>query len=377
MFSPSKIPHFIITIFMCGDVMPGRGIDQVLPHPADPRIYESYLKNARGYVELAERANGPIPKPVDFAYIWGDALAELKRLKPDARLINLETSVTKSPEYWPGKGINYRMHPANIPAITAAEIDLCTLANNHVLDWGYAGLIETLETLKKTPVACAGAGLNRQEAQAPAAFEVTGQGRILLFAFGTASSGIPLGWAAAPNKPGVNLLLDLSEHTVRRIQGQVRSVKRPGDIAIASIHWGGNWGYEIPREQRQFAHGLIDEADIDIIHGHSSHHPKGIEVYRDKLILYGCGDFINDYEGISGYEGFRGDLSLMYFVSIDPATGKLARLQMVPTQVRNFRVHRASRADALWLRNTLNREGKTSGTGVELNGDGSLNLRWE
>ena len=77
---------------------------------------------------------------------------------------------------------------------------------------------------------------------------------------------------------------------------------------MASIHWGDNWGYDIPREQTTFAHKLIDEAGVDVIHGHSSHHPKGIEVYKDKPIIYGCGDFIDDYEGISGYENFRDDL---------------------------------------------------------------------
>jgi Putative enzyme of poly-gamma-glutamate biosynthesis (capsule formation) len=82
-------------------------------------------------------------------------------------------------------------------------------------------------------------------------------------------------------------------------------VKQQGDIVVASIHWGGNWDYKVPREQREFAHKLIDEAGVDVIHGHSSHHIKGIEVYRGKLIMYGCSDLLNDYEGISGlYEDF-------------------------------------------------------------------------
>ena len=153
-----------LTLFMCGDVMTGRGIDQVLPHPGDPVLYEPYMRSAAGYVELAEKANGPIPKPADFSYIWGDALAEWERVSPDVRIINLETSVTASGEYWRGKGINYRMHPKNISCITAAKIDCCSLANNHVLDWGYAGLAETLETLDKAKVERAGAGRNDEEA---------------------------------------------------------------------------------------------------------------------------------------------------------------------------------------------------------------------
>ena len=133
-------PYNLITVFLAGDVMTGRGIDQVLPHPGDPLIHEPYMRSAIGYVELAERANGPIQKPVSFSYIWGDALEEWERVGPDLRIINLETSVTTSDDYWEGKGINYRMHPENIPSLTAAKIDHCSLANNHVLDWGYAGL---------------------------------------------------------------------------------------------------------------------------------------------------------------------------------------------------------------------------------------------
>ena len=127
----------LITMFMCGDVMVGRGVDQILPHPSDPTIYEPYVKNAELYVELAEEKTGPIPKPVNFSYIWGDALDELKRVDPDLRMVNLETSITKSNDYWKGKSIHYRMHPNNIACLTAAKIDYCSLANNHVLDWGY------------------------------------------------------------------------------------------------------------------------------------------------------------------------------------------------------------------------------------------------
>src|SRR5512143_3888726 len=136
------------TLFLTGDVMTGRGIDQVLPTPSDPQLYESYVTDAREYVKLAERAHGEIRKPVSFDYIWGDALAELDRAAPDARIVNLETSVTTSPGPWPAKGINYRMHPANVGCLTAPRLDCCTLANNHVLDWGYAGLDETLRTLR-------------------------------------------------------------------------------------------------------------------------------------------------------------------------------------------------------------------------------------
>ena len=81
-------------IFLCGDVMTGRGIDQALPHPCSPILHEGYVQSAVDYLRLAERANGPVPQPVDFAYIWGAAFDEWRRARPHARIVNLETSIT-------------------------------------------------------------------------------------------------------------------------------------------------------------------------------------------------------------------------------------------------------------------------------------------
>jgi poly-gamma-glutamate synthesis protein (capsule biosynthesis protein) len=362
-------------LFLCGDVMIGRGIDQALPHPSNPRIHEDFVKDARDYVALAERRNGPIARPIGFSYLWGDALEELSRLRPDLRAINLETSITTSSEFWPGKGINYRMHPDNVPCLTEAKIDFCSLANNHTLDWGYSGLAETMEVLARAKIGFSGAGRNLQEASKPAVIEVKGKGRVIFFALCSDSSGVPASWAASPNTPGVNLIRDLSGGTVRGLAEDLRQVKKAGDLLVVSIHWGGNWGYEVPRAHRSFAHRLIDEAGVDVVHGHSSHHVRPIELYKGKLILYGCGDFINDYEGIGGRKDFRDDLVLMYFPLIDTATGKLIELEMTPLQIKRFRLQRASRTDASWLRDTLNRESETFGCQVILGEDDRLYLR--
>ena len=355
--------------------MTGRGIDQVLPQPSKPAIHESYMTSAVGYVELAESANGPIPRPVDFAYIWGDALAELESRSPDLRVVNLETSVTTSDAAAP-KGIHYRMHPANVGCLGAAAIDCCVLANNHVMDWGPEGLVETLGSLHGAGLATAGAGRNRDEAERPAVLEVAGKGRLLVFGFGCATSGIPGDWTATDGRPGVSLLPDLSSQTASRVAELARRWRRRGDVLVASIHWGGNWGHAIPRRQRDFAHRLIDEGAADVVHGHSSHHPKAIEVREGRPILYGCGDFINDYEGISGYEEFRSDLVLGYFLTLDPSSGRLLRLEMTPFRTRRFRLERLARPDAEWMRTTLDREGRTLGTRVELGSEGVLRLDW-
>lgn len=365
-----------ITLFLCGDVMTGRGIDQILPHPSSPELHEPYVVSALEYLAMAERANGPIPKPVDFPYVWGEAAEELDRAAPAARIINLETSITTSDNYHP-KGINYRMHPANAGCLTAAKIDCCVLANNHVLDWGHSGLAETISTLRKAGIQPAGAGRNLTEAWEPAVIEVSGNSRVLVFGAGMTDSGIERDWAATVSRPGVALLPDLSGRTVTFVAEQVNRVKRPGDIAVLSIHWGGNWGYEISPQHQAFAYKVADLAAIDVVHGHSSHHPKGIEVYRGKPILYGCGDFINDYEGIAGREEFRSHLVLAYFVTVDPATGKLLRLEMRPFKTERFQLHRAGCEDAQWLQDMLSREGRRFGTRVKLETGGRLVLEWQ
>ncbi len=234
---PSKTDS-LITLFLGGDVMTGRGIDQVLPYAGDPTIHEPYLKSAREYAELSEEANGPIPQPVDFSYIWGDALDELELLSPDVRIINLETSITESDDYWKDKAIHYRMNPKNIPCITAARVDFCSLANNHILDWGYSGLTETLETLEKVNIKNAGAGRNLKEAATPAVMEVHGRGKVIVFSFGSGSSGIPLDWEASENKPGVNLLPDLSMQTVHYYKSQCYEKGMVGlDILVFFANW--------------------------------------------------------------------------------------------------------------------------------------------
>src|SRR5213083_3404519 len=200
-----------LRLFLCGDVMTGRGIDQTLPHPVNPVLYEPYIRDARAYVDLAEAANGPIQRPVSFDYIWGDALQELEHLAVDLRIVNLETAITSAETQWPDKEIHYRMHPQNIGCLTAARIDACALANNHILDWGYQGLAETLQTLDAAGIAHSGAGNDADEAMRPAVLSPAGKGRVLLFSFGSKTSGIPRGWKATSNSPGVNLLDDLSD----------------------------------------------------------------------------------------------------------------------------------------------------------------------
>lgn len=190
--------------------MTGRGIDQVLPRSVAPRLYEPYVKDARTYVELAEEASGRIDPPLTYEQVWGAALGVLDEVRPHARVINLETAVTTADEPWEGKGIHYRMHPANAPLLTTAGIDVCALGNNHVMDWGRPGLRETLSVLTGHGLATPGAGRDLAAARAPATVD-TAAGRLLVVSYGTRSAGVPSAWRAGPEEPSP------SSRTCRRV----------------------------------------------------------------------------------------------------------------------------------------------------------------
>ena len=355
-----------LVVFLCGDVMTGRGIDQILPHPGSPELREPAVTDARTYVTLAEHANGPVPMPADVTWPWGDALAVLDEFAPDVRLINLETSITDDGEFASGKAVHYRMHPNNIACLGASRPDACAIANNHILDFGYRGLADTLRALNDAGIRAAGAGLTVGEAERAVVVACGRAKRVVVAACGMESSGIPRSWAASHNRPGVAFVADLSDRSAMAVAARVLAQKRPGDVTIVSVHWGSNWGYEVSAAQVWFAHRLID-AGVDIVHGHSSHHPRPIELYRDKLILYGCGDALDDYEGITGYEQFRPNLRLMYFASVDNGC---VGLQMVPMRMRRLRLERVAHDHAEWLRGTLDQISRPFKTRVGETTDG-------
>jgi poly-gamma-glutamate capsule biosynthesis protein CapA/YwtB (metallophosphatase superfamily) len=360
-----------LVLCLTGDVMTGRGIDQILPAAGDPRLWERYVDDARTYVSLAEKASGKIPSPVDPEWPWGDALDVMDEIGPDLRVINLETSITTSDDAAPGKAVHYRMHPGNIGCVTAARPDAVALANNHVLDLGVRGLEETLATLSKAGLNTAGAGRDEEAAWRP--LELRAQDhRVLLWSVGAACSGVPSTWAARNGRPGVAFVGDLSPADAADLCNSVRRTKRPGDIAVVSVHWGSNWGYAVPRAQVRFAHWLIDSG-VDVVHGHSSHHPRPVEVYRERLVLYGCGDLVNDYEGITGDERYRPDLRLLYFVHLD-AAGQLQQLRMAPLQARQMRLWRATERDARWLRDVLKKQSRRFRSHINMEDDGTLSL---
>ncbi|HET8544161.1 MAG TPA: poly-gamma-glutamate biosynthesis protein, partial [Pseudolabrys sp.] len=106
----------------------------------------------------------------------------------------------------------------------------------------------------------------------------------------------------------------------------------------------------------------------------SSHHAKALEVYRSRLILYGCGDFLNDYEGIRGYEDYRDDLALMYFVDVVATDGTVSGIEIVPLSIKQMRLVQASATDVEWIKDTLDTESRKFATTVTMASPGRLTI---
>ena len=360
-----------VSIVLAGDVMLGRGIDQILRHSVDPVLYEAHMRSAAGYVDLAEGKHGPIPRKAPAEYVWGDALALLTGLDSTARvrIVNLETAITGAGTPWLDKPILYRMHPANVDVLQAAGIQVATLANNHSLDWGSEGLSETLATLERAGIGTAGAGIDSAAAAAPAIIPVP-DGRVVVFAVADPSSGVPIGWGALSHRAGVHLLPDLSRKSALALASRMRSRRRePGDRVVLSIHWGGNWGNGVPADQERFARALIDAGAVDLILGHSSHHPKGMELYHGRLILYGAGDLINDYEGFGTHPEFRPELGLLYLARLS-RSGELESILLLPLRRERFRLNRATPEETGWLLDRCRRLSR--GVAFRLRDDGLI-----
>jgi hypothetical protein len=241
----------VTKLLLCGDVMLGRGIDQALPFHCVPRLHEDYVRDARDYVPVAEQAHGPFPPPAGLRRGHG-----ARPSRNEARRAGLPARQPRDQRHHQRRLLGGQGHPlpdapGNLACLGVAGVHCCSLANNHVLDWGYAGLEDTLDGLAATGVKAAGAGRDALEAQAPAVHELGPGRRVLVFAMGHRTSGIPAEWAAGPERPGVYLLPDLSPRTAAEVGERMQAARRPGDVAIASIHWGANWGFEVLPEERE------------------------------------------------------------------------------------------------------------------------------
>lgn len=273
----------------------------------------------------------------DGSYLWGDLLN--LDFKEDIRIMNLEAAPTLSINNndIPNKSIHYHVNLNNLPGLfTRFKYPyVLSLSNNHSIDMGLKAF--TNETLKYVKNAV-GIGINDKIACGP--FTIN---NILIFAFAAGCSGVPSNWGATSVKPGIAYLppiidknsVDIAFNVIR--DGLI-NYQNNNKCIIISIHWGPNWSYsndgQIFREM--LAHKLIDELQVALIYGHSSHHIRGMELYNGHFIIYGAGDFINDYENISEQKNYN-TAGALFVIDIDNNNFKLIQLLFIPFKVEKLR----------------------------------------
>jgi len=415
-------PDPIRVLLNGGDNMLGRAVQLTFPHQAkgDHSITDSCP--AWHYLDLSMhpmQKGGSPPLTIEEiknlnsqgSYLWGDYRhLVISDPQPQVRILNLETAVTTSIDASdiPTWKLRYHFHELNMePALfgyqhvshhreaadgtknvsnskTHGSPVVVTFANNHALDCGMESFVaETLPRFKsitdksKNSIKFAGAGIDLDQATKPCTIPLSSGEILKVFAVGSSSSGIVSTWAAKRSRPGVFWVNDLdSEQSVEKafevINKAIKSYSEnpKKDKIVLSIHWGGNWAYkyrsdiDAQKYRRLLAHRLIDESGVDLIYGHSSHHLRGMEIWNGKLILYGTGDLINDYEGFSnpGEETYN-QCGGIFIVDLAPSTGQLMDLHIVPTYMDRLSLRRWIPGAEVW--NPISKQMESNPNGIE------------
>lgn len=285
-----------ITIGFCGDVMLGRLVNEIM-EDRDPE------------------------------YPWGNTLPLLKKM--DLRIINLETTLTNHTEKNP-KVFNFRALPERVSILKAAQIDLVSLANNHILDFKEPGLLETIETLNSADIYHVGAGTTDVEAGKPV---IITKNDIRIGVIGYTDNEPT--WKVGPNKIGTNYIEITNQSDLEKVKTHIQSLRSNIDILIITIHWGPNMKQKPSGEFIEWAHAVID-AGADIVHGHSAHIFQGIELYNNKVIMYDTGDFIDDY---AVDPLLRNDQSFLFTVTVNKSGPQ--SIKLYPVLIDTMQVNQA------------------------------------
>lgn len=332
-----------------------------------------------GDVMLGRLVNNVLPNE-NFTYVWGNTIDIIKNA--DFSLINLECAISSKGKEWKKtfKVFHFRANPDAIKVLNSASIDYVALANNHILDYDVEALVDTIDLLDKYDISHSGAGKDLKEAIKPAFIEkkikINQDNGNLFFKgknkksnvkkYENIKDSIKIGlisltdnqpeWEANPNSPGVNyipLTLEESKYS-NRLENSILEAKKQSDLVIVSSHVGSHFRNMPSTEYMNFAHKIID-CGADIYWGHSNHIPQGIEIVKKennkKIILYDCGDFIDDYAIDPNY---RNDLSFIFLLNFHPENNfksnnnsnnqsnmilKNCIIELIPTKISNFRVN--------------------------------------
>jgi poly-gamma-glutamate capsule biosynthesis protein CapA/YwtB (metallophosphatase superfamily) len=313
-----------------------------------------------GDVMLGRLVNEEIPNRPPESF-WGTALPVLRQA--DGVFANLECAVTARTQPWSRtrKVFHFRAGPAAIQVLTAANVRCVGLANNHTLDFETEGLLDTLDHLDAVGIEHAGAGRNLREAKEPALVDLGG------FKVGViALTDNEPPFAGTADRPGTWYTeIGTDAKTLAPIEELATRLKDLGaDLVVLSVHWGPNMIEAPPPRFRRFAQAVI-ERGVDLLHGHSAHIFQAVEPRGRRLILYDCGDFLDDY---AVDPVLRNDRSFIFLVEAD-RRGPL-RLRLLPVRLTFARVDLATGEEAEAIRARMRRLCEPFGTELEATDEG-------
>lgn len=283
--------------------------------------------------------------------------------RADLAIVNLECALTDAgpPPNARPKAFRFMAPPRAVESLERAGVGLVSLANNHAMDAGAPGLLDTLKLLDAHGIAHAGAGRNLQEARGPAVVERGGT-RIGMVAFCDHQAD----FAATDDSPGIAYVDLRKKQALETIGESLAELRRVADTRILSFHWGPNMVERPSTNLVQIAHAAV-EAGAHLVFGHSAHVFQGIEFYGGAPILYAAGDLVDDYRVDAD---LRNDLSLLFELELE--ANRVRRIRLHPVRIERCRTAPAEGEDARFILERARRLCGDFGTVVASEGDTGL-----
>jgi poly-gamma-glutamate synthesis protein (capsule biosynthesis protein) len=239
--------------------------------------------------------------------------------KADVVVGNLESSISLRGKAVENKKFTLRAGPLAAAALRQAGVRVVTLANNHSMDFGPLALQDTLAALDENGILSTGAGMNLDDARAPAILKIKGK----TLAFLSYSLTFPLEFFASENQPGT--APGYSDY----VKTDIEKARQLADLVIVSFHWGAELMTAAKDYQVELGHQAIDWG-ADLVLGHHPHVLQELEIYNGRLIAYSLGNFV------FGSESNRTNTSMILLLTFQDNT--LVRVEAVPLDVNNYRV---------------------------------------
>jgi len=203
---------------------------------------------------------------------------ELK--KGDITLVNLEAPLTSRGKEFTDKKYRFRVKPQAAAALKKAGITTVTLANNHSMDYGLQGLLDTVQQLDKAGIGHVGGGENLAAARKAVVYNIRGT-TVALLGY---SLTLPQEFWAGEKRAGTAPLLE------KMVKDDIAAARKQAAIVLVAVHWGEEGTIRLREYQPRLARMMID-AGADAVIGHHPHILQGIERYKRGIICYSLGNF--------------------------------------------------------------------------------------